>query len=121
VKVYQVTMLQVPMSFNEFMGLTWPKQRREKEQWIKEFWGTCQHVPKHLKKVELYAKLYFRDERVRDSDNFSMPFWKFTRDGMMACGIIDDDNHRVARGHEPEIIIDRAKAPMSEIFIHVVE
>lgn len=90
-------------------------------QWLHDWHYSSLHVPKGMQYVELFATLYFDTNRHRDADNFGFVLWKMTKDAMETCKQIPKDDPRyVKEAHEPEMVFDKAKAPLTVVKIVVL-
>lgn len=105
---YDLVVPVVPPSFNEYLRWHWAKQSREREEWQKYIWAYLNErghrCPRGAARVELHAVLFFDKKRRRDSDNFSMPLWKWTQDALVHNKIILDDNAERCTSHVPKIV-----------------
>lgn len=106
---YVCTIPAVPPSFNVYNRLHWAEQAKRRDEWhrmllalLNEKGNKCQ---RGLERVELRAVIQFTTVRRRDSDNFSMPLWKWTQDALVGLNIIPDDDHERCRALPPAIVV----------------
>lgn len=108
VEPYVCTIPAVPPSFNVYNRLHWAQKRKQRDEWgwmlqvvLGEKGNRC---PRGLESVELRAVVQFTTGRRRDSDNYSMPLWKWTQDALVRLGIIPDDTHERCHSLPPKIV-----------------
>lgn len=113
-----VNLADLPMSLNEWVSLHWKDKADLKETWawaLREKLGRRPHVPyPHL---VITARLYFGIHRRRDAENYGAVLWKVTLDGLQAIGWLADDTPEYVTTSNPELLVDKDLAPLTELTI----
>ena len=113
----KITIPYLPPSLNKWSRMHWAEASNIKKQWEHDIYylfnqqrfDNREILP--LTKAKVRIKLYFKDKRIRDKDNYTP---KFILDGLVKTGILADDNADVIG--QTEIIFGFDKTdPRTEI------
>jgi hypothetical protein len=102
---YTFTIPTVPPSFNVYDRWRPVVQRIAKRQWESDVLGLCNQkgnkAPRGIKQANLRAVIYFTTDRGRDGDNYFVPFWKWTMDGLRYAGVLTNDTDELVKPQKP--------------------
>lgn len=109
-KFVEITVNRLPLSLNDMVGVHWTKLLPIKETWkelIGYEWISRGRIV-FLKPVQITYTIFFKDNRLRDFDNY-LGGTKFINDALRHTFITRDD-HRWLKKLNTEFEIDRQRA-----------
>ena len=102
---YTFTIPTVPPSMNVYDRWRPVVQRIAKRQWESDVLGLCNQkgnkAPRGVERATLRAVIYFTTDRGRDGDNYFVPFWKWTMDGLRYAGVLVNDTDDLVKPQKP--------------------
>lgn len=122
VRSWACTVPDVPPSFNEWVRQHWSKQQKTKQAWEKWIWALAHekgNVCPRMERAEIRAVIFFDKARRRDTDNFTATLAKFVQDGLVAAGVIADDDAGRVTFHPVKIMA--GEKPMTIISVEETE
>ena len=107
---YAISIPAAPPSFNVYDH--WPdyRQREEKRIWQGMILGLVNEkgnrAPRGLEKVFMRSVITFAVTRGRDTDNYTVPFYKWTQDALVLSGVLVNDTAELLTKGAAEVSIE---------------
>jgi len=111
-----LTIPRTPVSANRLLRMHWHDRSELLDEWKHDVYYLCRaaKIPK-LARITVSAKIYFKDKRRRDQDNFEFGLRKLLGDSLKGVVIFDDNPSFLTWG-EINFAIDKDN-PRTEISI----
>lgn len=115
-----------PVSLNQWYAGSahWSKRHKEKQKWN----GYFELIKKQLMPIKkedypvvLEVKVFFKDSRRRDTDNYGATAAKLTCDSLVKIGVLSDDNYKFISKHIYSIHPEPSNEDCVEIIIYSEE
>ena len=103
-ELFKITIPLKPVSLNKWYAGNqhWSKRHSEKKKWNNYFELIKKQIPviqKDQYPVVLEVKVFFKDKRKRDVDNFGSTAAKLSCDSLVKIGVIEDDSYKFISKH----------------------